>query len=217
MIARPGPRLPTGTGTAECVIGNVASARAGAAGGAIAASDRNCMSSRGTERAAPPVVAARGGGTGVRGVATLVGVEVGDIVASDRNGMSAIEAGCAGLAGAVVRGAVTGFGGAATRGGTTVLAGVPGLAKVGSIGGATVFGGAVVAGADAGGADANGAAARGGAAGGRIGASGDDRGDTGGLNGRPRAWQNCSRFSRLVTKNGSVGASFETAMANARR
>jgi hypothetical protein len=127
--------------------------------------------------------------------------------------MSAVEA-CAAFAGVVVRGGVTGLGGAPTRGGTTVCAGAPGLGEVATVAGAAVFAGAVVGGADA----AGGAAALGGGAGGRIGASDGDRGNTGGLlNGRPRAWQNCSRFSRLVTKNGSVGASFATAMAYARR
>ena len=209
MIARHGPRLATGTGTAECVIGNVA-----AGSGAITACDRRGMSPRGTERAALAGVEVRGGVTdlggaaGLVGVAGLVGTEVGEIAVSDRNGMSAIDGGCAALAGVAVRGAVAGFGGAAARGGTTVCATAPGLGEVAPLGGAAVFGGAVV----------DGAAALGGGGGGRIGASGDDRGDTGGLlNGRPRAWQNCSRFSRLVTKNGSVGASFETAMANARR
>jgi hypothetical protein len=145
-------------------------------------------------------------------VAARVGTEVCEIAVSDKNGMSAIDAGGAAVAGVAVRGAVTGFGGAAARGTAMVMSGVPGLTNA-SLGGAAVFGGAVVAGADAGGP-----AALGGGAGGRIGAFGDDRGGTGGLlNGRPRAWQNCSRFSRLVTKNGSVGASFETAMANARR
>jgi hypothetical protein len=207
MIARHGPRLATSTGTAECVIGNVSSARAAAEGRAIAASDRNGKSERVTERAALVVVAVGGGVTGVGGLAALVGADVRDIVASERNGMSAVEA-CAAFAGVVVRGAVTGFGGAATRGGTTVCAGALGLGKVALLVGAADFGGAVV----------DGAATLGGGAGGRIGASADDRGDTGGLlNGRPRAWQNCSRFSRLVTKNGSVGASFATAMAYARR
>jgi hypothetical protein len=175
------------------------------------------MSSRVTGRAALVGAAVGGGVTGFGGVAPLVGAEVRDIVASERNAMSAVEA-CVAFAGVVVRGAFTGFGGAATRGGTTVCAGAPGLGTVALLGGAAVFGGAVVSGADAGGADAGGAATLGGCAGGRIGASGDDRGDTGGLlNGRPRAWQNCSRFSRLVTKNGSVGTSLATAMAYARR
>lgn len=138
IIARRGPRLATSTGTAECVIGNVSSARTAADGRAIVASDRNDMSSRVTERAALVVVAVGGGGvTGFGGVAVLVGAEVRDIVASERNGMSAVDA-CAAFAGVVVRGAVTGFGGAAMRGGTTVCAGPPGLGEVAALGGAAV-------------------------------------------------------------------------------
>ena len=98
-------------------------------------------------------------------------------------------------------------GGAAARGG----------------GGAAGFGTAAFGAAGFGGAGGGGAG-RGGGADEAVGARADEAvgaGDeaTGGIsfNGKPRAVQNCSRFSRLVVTNGSLDGKLDVAMTCARR